>query len=287
MLYGNTGLRSDNLDSMAVGEVEPVAEVSSSSNDQSCDRNVKRRCTRAQGSDGEPGREVQASCHPGGPAVEEILLAQAANAEQHDDPFGFNQLGFDEGQALGLPAEPALTQLQGDERETLDIAAPQSSSGSTQNANAGDAGNQASEYLVTARERRKLILSQAAERNKRRRMETDALARAWDGGEAAVSLGNYMELLPAPAAPPFPVHPTHSLVVCGGFTGCVRCGRVVAYQGHDRFKDACRGYCPSGSQRPIRRLVRGDYPHDLRQSHVTPPWPDGGHTPTPRRWHPS
>ncbi len=154
--------------------------------------------------------------------------------------------------------------------------------GSESHADTSTEGN-----LLTARERRKLVLEQAAERNKRRRLEAVAIARAWNGGEAAVTLGDYVSLSTTPTAPPFTVHPTHSLVLCGGFTGCVRCGRVVAFQGHDRFSGECRGHCPSGSQRPIKRLVKGIFPHDVRKRHATPPWPDGGESPTPHRWHPS
>ncbi len=279
-------LRNDDLHSMNVNEGEPAAAASSSSDGQLVDRDAKRRCTRPLVADDEPYPEAQVSLHPGGPAVEDILLAQVANAEQYDDPFGFDALGFDEGQAVGPPAGPALPRLQEDERGARERTAPRASSEGAPNLIGDDAVDRAPEYMVTARERRKLILGQAAERNKRRRMETDALARAWSGGEAAVSLGSYLELPPSPAAPPFPVHPTHSLVVCGGFTGCVRCGRVVAFQGHDRFREACRGHCPLGSQRPIRRLIKGTYPHDLRQSHLAPPWPDGGQSPTPQRWRP-
>ncbi len=246
--YVDGDLRDSYQRSFIVGEGDPPTAASCSSDAQGVARSAKRICTRPQEAGNDSRADVQGVPHSEGPAVEDILMAQAANAEQCEDPFGYGELNFDEGQATPRAAGEAATHV-------------------------GEIGTngQPPELLISARERRKLILGQAAERNKRKRAESEALTRAWSGGEAAVSVGSYLELPPAQAAPPSPVHPTHSLVVCGGFTGCVRCGRVVAFQCHGRFSETCRGSCPLGSQRPIRRLIKGTFPHDIRQSHLAPP----------------
>ncbi len=266
--------------------VNPLAQATSarasSSNDAlQPERQAKRICTRAvlageQRADDPQLQEAQAVVLVFTDAMDEEIT------DEQDDPFGFAGLNFDEGQA------PAHRDVLGPAARVADDPPPQppqplAASGQSieGHASASSEGN-----LLTARDRRRMVLEQAAERNKRRRIETDAIAKAWDGGEAAVTVGDYVSLSTTPLAPPFAVHPSHSLVLCGGFTGCVRCGRVVAYQCHDRFNGECRGRCPTGSQRPIRRLVKGLFPHDVRSSHATPPWPDGGNSPTPRRWRP-
>ncbi len=258
---GNLGNGFQNYSSGIEGA--PVAAAASSSDDQDVGRGAKRICTRSLDAGDGSSAEMQGATYPQGQSVDDVLMAQAADVEQEEDPFGFCGLDFDEGQVASSAAVGAVPHVD----------------------ESGDNG-QPPETLISARERRKMILSRAAERNKRKRAESEALTRAWCGGDAAVSVDNYLQLPPAQSAPPFSVHPTHSLVLCGGFTGCVRCGRVVAFQCHGRFNETCRGSCPTGSQRPIRRLVRGIFPHDVRQSHLAPPWPDGVLTPTPQRWRP-
>ncbi len=260
--FGDLDLPSGGQWGSSGGEGGPSA-AACSSDLRGVGSGAKRIRTGSRVADEDVGAEAPAPPAPQAQSFEDILMVQAANAEQGDDPFGFNQLGFDEGQA---PASAAA--------------------GGTPRGGENDGGAQPPEPLISARERRKLILSRAAERNKRKRAEAEAVARAWSGGDAAVSVDGYLQLPPAQSAPPFPVHASHSLVICGGFTGCVRCGRVVAFQGHGRFGEACRGSCPTGSQRPIRRLIKGMFPHDVHQRHLAPPWPDGLLNPTPQRWRP-
>jgi len=76
----------------------------------------------------------------------------------------------------------------------------------------------------------------------------------------------------------FVPHDTHSVVACGGFAGCFRCGSVVGYHAPQTLLGSCRGHCPAGSRGPVVRLARGRLPH--RQDGV-PLWPTGEANPTP------
>ena len=51
--------------------------------------------------------------------------------------------------------------------------------------------------------------------------------------------------------------------------GCVKCGSVVGYSTSSIFGGQCRGFCPSGSVRPIRLLAKGQHPRG------TGVWPSG------------
>ena len=57
-------------------------------------------------------------------------------------------------------------------------------------------------------------------------------------------------------------HPTHvELVLCGGYLGCVRCGRMTSTNsGCNKLKEACRNHIPKGSEGPVRRLLPGKVP---------------------------
>ncbi len=215
----------------------------------------------------------------------------------NEDPFGFDGLGFDQGEVgTGISggtlgdahrADVAMTSTANTAEADVhhdpghrDHVHPAPAVPQDQPLPPGDG-------LVTARERRRIVLEQLTERRKRRRLEMEVVTRAWGGGDAIVEAGEFVDLPVADEAPPFTVHDTHQLVLCGGYSGCIRCGRVVAYQGHDRFAAPCRGFCPSGSARPVRRLARGDHPHPAARGHLDDRWPSGEAAPVPRRFRPT
>ena len=78
-------------------------------------------------------------------------------------------------------------------------------------------------------------------------------------------------------------HPTHvELVLCGGYLGCVRCGRMTSTNsGCNKLKEACRNHIPKGSEGPVRRLCQGKYPQPQEKSRHL--WPNGEEEPIPKR----
>ena len=76
----------------------------------------------------------------------------------------------------------------------------------------------------------------------------------------------------------FEPHPSHTIVFCGGFVGCFRCGSVVGHSAVQTLASYCRGHCPTGSRGPVTRLARGRLPHRQQGS---PQWPTGELNPSP------
>ena len=72
------------------------------------------------------------------------------------------------------------------------------------------------------------------------------------------------------------IHDSHDCITCGGFVGCNRCGSVVSTPQHSAINTVCRGWCPTGAQRPFRWLFQGKRPWG-------DPWPNGEEEPVPRR----
>ncbi len=136
--------------------------------------------------------------------------------------------------------------------------------------------------LVTAAQRRKLLAAQHVEARRRRNEEEAVIKAAWGNGATALSVAAFVELRAMDAVPTVPIGAGHDVILCGGFTGCVRCGAVVGWHGHSRLETPCRGYCPAGSRRPIRLLARGMLPH-RQQAHYGRDWPSGEERPTPFR----
>ncbi len=135
---------------------------------------------------------------------------------------------------------------------------------------------------LTKSQRRKMVLENLAESRKRRRLELAALQKAWGGLTSAIGIDDWVEIETHETQPPASVHATHALITCGGYLGCARCGRVVGWNGLDHLNTPCRGSCPRGSVRAIRRLAKGLHPY---QRDNAPPlgWPSGETKPTPRR----
>ncbi len=137
--------------------------------------------------------------------------------------------------------------------------------------------------MITRSMRRKLILERGEEVKRRRRQQAEAAQTAWSTIAAAVDARDILAAVDSDEPPPFEAHATHAFVACGGYFGCVRCGRVVGWQRHDSLAEPCRGSCPRGSVRAIRRLARGLHPLERGKEGSTCSWPSGEEHPAPRR----
>ncbi len=135
---------------------------------------------------------------------------------------------------------------------------------------------------LTKSGRRKMVLDKMCEARRTRKVEAKVLARSWNGMVAAIGIDDVLSL-PEEESPPPAAHPTHCLAQCGGYMGCVRCGIVVGWVGRDRLAGACRGTCPRGSVRAIRRLVKGLHPYERASDNGTTARPSGERAPVPRR----
>jgi hypothetical protein len=101
---------------------------------------------------------------------------------------------------------------------------------------------------------------------------------------------------------PFEVHATHLAVLCGGYVGCLVCGRVAGFSSVEIsgsvskkryaksqqsayvafFAQRCRLHCPKGSSGAVRRLVQGQLPHSVGKSRtIADEWPSGEQDPQP------
>ena len=83
-----------------------------------------------------------------------------------------------------------------------------------------------------------------------------------------------LPIVAAERAPHFPVHASHSAIMCGGYCGCLVCGSVAGFHGHARLREMCRGYCPPGSSGPVSKLARGALPH-MQRGENGKVWPSG------------
>ncbi len=127
------------------------------------------------------------------------------------------------------------------------------------------------------------MLERLQELKRRRRCEDQATQDAWRNIAATSSVQNLTDVAASNDPPPLAAHPTHALSACGGFYGCVRCGCVVGWQRHANLSPVCRGSCPRGSVRAIRRLAHGLHPFDRGKEESTCAWPSGECRPVPRR----
>ncbi len=224
--------------------------------------------------------------------------------DDDDDPFGYAGLGFDHGSGAALIPQPCATTPELPQRPadasnatSASTEAEASAPGQVQeaqpatNSEAQDMAvdhdsegqDQPGDEGITKSARRKLVLESLAELRKRRRTEAAAEQRAWSGIAAAVAAEELSELATDDGPPPFPSHETHSLVTFGGYYNCIRCGAVVGWKRHDQLGRPCRGECPKGSLRPIRRLAKGLHPHSKGTETDTATWPSGEVQPMPRR----
>ena len=80
------------------------------------------------------------------------------------------------------------------------------------------------------------------------------------------------------ASLPFPVDPSHVVVLRGGYVGCMCCGHVTGYQVTAWLSRPCRLRMPrgGGTRGAIVRLINGQLPHrhDSRPG-VADEWPTG------------
>ncbi len=136
---------------------------------------------------------------------------------------------------------------------------------------------------LTRSGRRKAVQERLAEVKRRRQCETEVTRDAWSNIAAAVKAQDLAPTVYADVPPPFATHETHALLACGGYYGCVRCGKVIGWQRHDQLGLPCRGPCPRGSVRVIRRLARGLHPFERGKEDSTCAWPSGETKPVPQR----
>ncbi len=209
-------------------------------------------------------------------------------ADGDEDPFGYDGLGFDDAEARGDDtgeAEPASSpppsappQPAAAEVAAAAFGAQLEDTPPTQPPHAS-----AEEEELTRKTRRKMVLEKLAEVRKRRRVEAGATLAAWSIVSAAIDVRELDSVLVHEGPPPFEVHPGHALLACGGYYGCIRCGHVVGWQRHAQLGAPCRGNCPRGSVRAIRRLSKGLHPSARGDEGDTSQWPSGERSPRPLR----
>ena len=76
-------------------------------------------------------------------------------------------------------------------------------------------------------------------------------------------------------------HKSHrKLVTCGGYVGCINCGRFASTQGkNNHLRQECRGKCPTGSIGATRRMLFGKHPLAGKAK----AWPSRETAPRPKR----
>ena len=86
--------------------------------------------------------------------------------------------------------------------------------------------------------------------------------------------------------PPLDIDPSHQLVVCGGYAGCISCGGVAGFERTTKLVQLCKRSCPPGSRGPIRNLCKGSLPRLKVVNGVTTGqvWPSGESDPVVRRY---
>ena len=131
------------------------------------------------------------------------------------------------------------------------------------------------DVLITPGQRRSILRDHALRRRTQEQLRQQVHARAG----ASVGMGSFASLpWAAPGLLPFQPHPSHEGVLCGGFLGCNRCGSVMGFHQRGPLVEPCRGSCPAGSVRPVRRLIQGRPPHGDGEQ-----WPSGEANPRPLR----
>ena len=96
----------------------------------------------------------------------------------------------------------------------------------------------------------------------------------------AVASGNIAGMSSASGVEvPFEMKPSHKIVLCGGYAGCLKCGSVVSQStATNALGQECKGHCPRGSRGAVRRLAKGLHPRRPRDE-----WPNGEEAPHPKR----
>lgn len=135
------------------------------------------------------------------------------------------------------------------------------------------------EPSLTVLQHRREVKAQVTEQRRRARSDRECFDGAWRSGTVTRQLALLDD---ASHAPPFEVHSSHLLVLCGGYSGCVHCGRIAGFWGQHKFARECRLFIPEGTLVHIRRLMRGLLPSSGRALG----WPSGEVDPAPRRWRP-
>ena len=95
-----------------------------------------------------------------------------------------------------------------------------------------------------------------------------------NSGKTAEVIRLFKKLEAEADPPPFKLHSTHVAISCGGYFGCLKCGRVVGWWTRTQLESQCRGTGPRGSMGPICKLARGELPHVQRQGKRGRAWPN-------------
>ena len=142
-------------------------------------------------------------------------------------------------------------------------------------AEGGDAGG-AGPRMVTQAKRRALLAEGRAAQRAAVRQAVSAVAGAWEAH--AQRLAPHVGGLPAASADRIgvPVDPSHRLIACGGFVGCLVCGGVNGTLAGS-IRELCRGPCARRDASDVLWLARGELPRGRRA------WPSGAVAPRPVR----
>ena len=122
--------------------------------------------------------------------------------------------------------------------------------------------------MVTPARRRAMVGEARAAQRAAVRQATSAVTGAWAGH--AHRLAPHVAGLPAASRDRIgvPVDPSHRLVACGGFVGCIVCGGVNGLL-RGSIEQQCRGPCARRNAGDVLRLCRGLLPRGRRA------WPSG------------
>ena len=136
---------------------------------------------------------------------------------------------------------------------------------------------------VLPAERRKRVREQHAELLRRARLDREVTHTARKFAHLGTPQAVAFDLpLSQVVPPPLSLHPSHNLIECGGYAGCIICGGVAGFERRTLLTGLCRGGCPSGSRGPISRLSKGKLPR-VSGPHPTLDWPSGELRPTVSR----
>jgi len=132
---------------------------------------------------------------------------------------------------------------------------------------------------ISISKRKRLMRDIAQQAAQRRAEEHVARSKAIEHGIDMLPIER-VRALPFTDALPFEPHPSHTVICCGGYAGCFRCGSVTGFVEPRRLRAACRATCPMGSRGPINRLAKGKLP-TKQAGGLAVQWPTGEVNPAP------
>ena len=138
---------------------------------------------------------------------------------------------------------------------------------------------------ITAASRRRILKKRKAVVKELTSTSNKEVEEAWRRLRGDSATLEFSDLPRSPQPPPQAIHPTHGIIVVGGFAGCLKCGCIGGRNYTQRLEDPCRRVLPRGSERAIAALAKGDLPHRQRRGHGEQ-WPTGEKQPTVYGWAP-